>query len=300
MRRAKLAIGIIAAAAASLAVFFALSGANALITHPRGLIARGELRVIITDLVILASAAAPVYFLLFATAWRYRAGNRKAGYEPERRRNLLLDVAIWAVPAAVLVSLAVLNWRAAHELDPFRPIDGEARPLTIQVVALDWKWLFIYPEQGIAAVNFVEIPERTPIVFELAADGAPMNSFWIPQLSGQMYSMTGMSTELHLMADGPGDYAGRAAEINGPGFADMTFAVRSASAAEFESWVAGVKRSSDRLTDASYGELVKPSAAVPVILYSSVPPGLYENVVAKYSAPAGGPPAASAMPGLSQ
>src|SRR5262249_6679452 len=143
----------------------------------------------------------------------------------------------------IIAPMAVITWRSAHELDPYKPLQSEARPLMIQVVALDWKWLFIYPEEGIATVNFIQFPVHTPIQFTLTADGSPMNSFWIPQLSGQIYSMTGMTTPLHIIADEPGEYAGRANELNGKGFADMHFVAKATSQSEFDEWVASVKGS---------------------------------------------------------
>ena len=189
--------------------------------------------------------------------------------------------------------MAVRTWDATHQLDPFKPLESEVKPLTIQVVALDWKWLFIYPEQEIATVNFVQIPARTSIHFMLSADGSPMNSFWIPQLSGQIYSMSGMTTSLHMMADVPGIYTGRAAEINGEGYADMTFVVKSTTEADFDAWIASVKQSSLQLTDPIYNELIKPSIKNPVTLYSYVEKDLYNKIVMKYMHPVNNTPAQS-------
>ena len=181
--------------------------------------------------------------------------------------------------------MAFVTWNAAHELDPYKPIENGKTPLTIQVVAIDWKWLFIYPEQGIATVNFVEFPAQTPIRFELSADGSPMNSFWIPELSGQIYSMAGMATVIHMMADGPGVYPGRAAEINGKGLADMTFTAKSVWQSDFDDWVALVKRSPLKLTGPVYNELVKPSLNHPIQLYSDVESDLFNKIVMKYMHP---------------
>jgi cytochrome o ubiquinol oxidase subunit 2 len=177
--------------------------------------------------------------------------------------------------------MIVITWKATHALDPFKPLKKELKPLTIQVVALDWKWLFLYPEQGIGAVNLVQFPEHTPIHFELTADGSPMNSFWIPELSGQIYAMSGMVTQLHMMADGPGVYTGRAAEINGKGFADMTFIVKSTARSDFDAWVKHVKQSPLKLTESVYNELVKPSTAHPITLYSDVQNALFAKIVEK-------------------
>ena len=191
--------------------------------------------------------------------WKYCIKNEDAKYDPDHTYGPLGELIMWGLPSIIVVVMAIVTWDATHKLNPYKPIESEVKPLTIQVVALDWKWLFIYPEQGIATLNFFHIPEQTPIHLRLTADGSPMNSFWIPQLSGQIYSMTGMSTQLHLMADGPGEYVGRAVEINGEGYADMTFSVKSTSPKDFEDWVAEVKKSPLHLTEDVYNELVKPS-----------------------------------------
>jgi cytochrome o ubiquinol oxidase subunit 2 len=217
----------------------------------------------------------PTFIFLFVTL-------RKKG---TKSKASLKQPILWLIPTSIIAIMAVVTWDAAHKLDPFRPLKSDFKPLTIQVVALDWKWLFIYPEQGIATVNFVQFPAGVPIHFTLAADGSPMNSFWIPQLSGQIYAMTGMSTSLHLMADGPGTYTGRAAEINGEGYADMTFVVTSSSTSDFEDWVAGVKQSPEQLTEAAYNKLIKPSIRHPVTFYSSVKNDLYHEIMMKYMAP---------------
>jgi cytochrome o ubiquinol oxidase subunit 2 len=189
---------------------------------------------------------------------------------------------LWLIPTGIVAVMAVISWHYTHALDPYKPLTNGVKPLNIQVVALDWKWLFIYPEQGIATVNFVQFPANTPIHFSLAADDSPMNSFWIPELSGQIYSMTGMSTSLHVMADGPGSYRGRAAEINGVGYADMTFVAKSSETEDFAGWVASVKQSPLQLTYATYEDLIQPSIHHPVTLYSFVEEGMYHQIMMKY------------------
>jgi cytochrome o ubiquinol oxidase subunit 2 len=178
--------------------------------------------------------------------------------------------------------MAVHTWNETHELDPYKPLKSEVEPLEIQVVAMDWKWLFIYPKQGIASLNYFQFPERTPIHLKLAADGSPMNSFWLPQLSGQIYAMSGMVTQLHLMADAPGIYKGRAAEINGEGYADMTFIAKSTTESDFEEWVANVKQSPLQLNNHLYNKLIAPSLNNPTTLYSTVEEGLFNKIVMKY------------------
>ena len=275
-------IGILAILSAGLAIFFVLSSEHALITHPKGLIAREELGVISRHFLLMMIIIVPTFLALFWTVWKYRSKNIDAKFKPDATSKVSGEVILWIIPSVVIAVMSFMTWKATHKLDPYKPLVSDITPLTIQVVALDWKWLFIYPEQGIATLNFVQFPERTPIHFTLAADGSPMNSFWIPQLSGQIYAMTGMVTPLHIMADGPGEYTGRAAEINGEGYADMTFLAKSTSQPDFEDWVARVKESPLQLTDDIYDELVKPSENNPIALYSYVEKDLFNKIVMKY------------------
>ena len=286
MKRIKFIVAILAIATAAFAIFFLLRSERTLITHPKGIIAHSELKLIKTNILLMLIIIVPTLILLFVTIWKYRAKNSKAKYDPEHSHGVFGELILWIIPAIVIAVMAVVTWKATHKLDPYKPLGGEVKPITIQVVALDWKWLFIYPEQGIASLNFVQFPEKTPIHLELAADGSPMNSFWIPQLSGQIYAMTGMITQLHIMADASGEYIGRAAEINGKGFADMTFVAKSTSQMDFDEWVAYVKQSSAKLTDQIYNELVNPSRNNPVLFYSYVEPDLFNKIVMKYMHPA--------------
>lgn len=282
MKRMKLFLGILAIVCAVTAVFFVLKSEKTLLTHPKGTIAHQELNLIASSYLLMLIVVVPTLIALFVIAWKYRAKNTQARHEPDHCSQPSHEFILWAFPSVIIGILAVILWNAAHELDPYRPLKSDTRPLVIQVIALDWKWLFIYPEQGIAVVNYFQIPEKVPIHFDLAADGSPMNSFWIPQLSGQIYAMTGMQTQIHMMADGPGEYTGRAAEINGAGFADMTFRVKSTTEKEFQSWVQEVKTSPLQLTDAVYEELLKPSKKNPVVFYSHVEKNLFHHIMHKY------------------
>ncbi len=281
----KLLLGILAVLCAGTAIFFVLKSESALVANPKGLIAHKELSLIKTNILLMLVVAVPTFILLFWVAWKYRDKTSKAPHEPEHSSGVFSEVMMWLIPTSVITVMSIITWYAAHDLDPYQPIKSAVKPLKIQVVAIDWKWLFIYPEQGIATVNFVQFPDQTPIHFELAADGSPMNSFWIPQLSGQIYAMTGMVTPLHIMADGPGEYTGRAAEINGEGFADMTFVVKSTSQEEFDAWIIEVKSSELELNQIGYEELLKPSVNNPVALYSSVEQDLFQHIVMKYMHP---------------
>ncbi len=279
MTRVKFLAILLGIAIAALAIFLVVRSDAALVFHPKGIIAHSELRLIITNVCLMLSVIVPTGILLLFTAWKYRSSNVENEYRPEKIVGTWGQIGLWAIPSVVIAVMVVITWNATHTLDPYRPLKSEKEPLRIQVVALDWKWLFIYPEQGIATVNFVQFPAGIPIRFELSADNSPMNSFWIPQLSGQIYTMTGMVTPLHIMADGPGEYSGKAVEINGEGYADMTFVAKSCSQADFDEWIRSVKSSPLRLTRAEYKDLSRRSVNRQVVLFSSVEENLFFNIV---------------------
>lgn len=278
MKKGKFILGICALICLAAVFFFVLRTDIAFVTRPKGLIAHREFDLIITNVLLMLCIIIPTVILLFLAICRYRAKQSESG------KGMLRQWILWIIPSLVVVVMALITWDATHALDPYKPIESDVKPIKIQVVAMDWKWLFIYPEEGIATLNFLQFPDRTPVHFMLTADGSPMNSFWIPQLSGQIYSMTGMITQLHIMADGPGEYAGRAAEINGEGYADMTFLAKSTSQGDFEAWVDSVKQSPLQLTNQVYAELVKPSTNS-VVLFSFVENDLFNTIVKKYLPP---------------
>ncbi len=271
-----------------LAVFtFLLNGKNISVLNPQGTIADKQRDLIVIATLLMLIVVIPVYILTFAIAWRYRASNKKAKYSPNLAGNRLAETIWWGVPMMIIAILATITWTSSHELDPFKPIASSEKPVTIQVVALQWKWLFIYPEQNIASVNFVQLPVDTPVNFEITSD-APMNSFWIPNLGGQIYAMSGMTTKLHLMATNTGNFPGSSANISGKGFADMKFIAKSSSYQDFNDWVDAVKQSRNDLTQAEYAALAKPSSEKSRIYYSSVEDGLYDRVITKYTVPQNG------------
>jgi len=190
---------------------------------------------------------------------------------------------LWAIPTVFMLVLASVMWSATHKLAPQKAIASGTKPLTVQVIAMRWKWLFIYPEQNIATVNFVQVPTGTPVLFELTADEAPMSSFWIPHWGGQLYAMTGHVNPLNLLAETPGDYAGRSAEINGAGFAGMKFVAHASSKEDFDVWVKSVQLSSDVLDSEKYGMLLKPSENNTATFYSKADTDVYDNVLTKYN-----------------
>jgi cytochrome o ubiquinol oxidase subunit 2 len=282
----KFLIGLLAIVIGAIGIVVVLANENALLVHPKGIIAQSELELIITNIVLMLLIIIPSYILLFAVVWKYCIKNENAKYDPDHTFGPVGELLMWGLPSIIVIVMAVVTWVATHQLNPYKPIESDIPPLTIEVVAMDWKWLFIYPEQGIATLNYLHIPERTPIHFKLTADGSPMNSFWIPQLSGQIYSMTGMTTQLHLMANGPGKYVGRAVEINGEGYADMTFSVTSTPPNDFVDWIAQVKKSNLHLTEDAYNDLVKPSVNKSLVHFSEIEKNLYHKIIHKYMYPA--------------
>ncbi len=260
--------------------FFIFSGQLTLI-NPQGTVAIHEANLIKLLVVIMLACAVPVFLFAAFVAIRYRAGRKNAKYEPEWKLSGIGTFLKWALPITIVFTFAVINWNASHKLDPYKPIGPKQDTLIIQVISLRWKWLFIYPKEKIATVNDLVIPTKTPIEFQLTSDG-PMNSFWIPALSGQIYSMSGMGTHIHLMANLPGVFQGSAAEINGRGFSGMKFTTHALSSQDFDTWVNFAEKSSRTLTLEEYESLAKPSEDHPVTLYSHVDEDLYNKIMMKY------------------
>ena len=261
-----------------------LNGRNLQILNPQGMIALQERNLIFLAVAIMLLGAIPLLILAMYVGRTYRASNTKAKYTPDWDHNSKLQLFFWGFLGLIVSALSVIVWTSAHNLDPHNAIVINTKPMTIQVVALRWKWLFIYPDLGIATVNYVAFPEKTPVTFEITSSDSPMNSFWIPQLGGQIYAMSGMATQTHLMADGIGQYRGSTAEISGQGFAGMTFVAKSVSQSNFTSWVATVKQSPQTLTHATFSELAKPSENTPPMFYSSTESNLFNTIVLQYKA----------------
>lgn len=256
------------------------------VLQPAGQIAQNERRLIIFGAALSLVVVVPVFTLLGVFAWKYREGStKKRKYTPEADGNAWAETIWWLIPTLLIGIISVVTWRSSYALDPFKPISSTRKPLTIQVVALDWKWLFIYPAQHVASVNEVVLPVQTPVDFELTSDTV-MNSFWIPSLGGQMYAMPGMKTQLHLLADKTGIYHGSSANISGKGFAGMKFDARAVSAAGFDTWLRQVKSGNGgQLDAAAYARLAAPSQNTPVTYYPQVAAGLYDTIVMKYMMP---------------
>ena len=272
-----LAVGLVVAA---LSVYM-LSRGDIPVLNTQGLIANKQRDLIIFTVVLSLFVIVPVFVLLFGIAWKFRASNTKAKYRPDWDHSNLLEAIWWGLPFLIIVVLSWVIWVSSHELDPYRPLDSDKKPIAVQVVALQWKWLFIYPEHGVAAVNEVAFPVDTPVNFKITAD-APMNSFWIPSLGGQVYAMNGMSTKLHLMADSIGDYKGSSANISGKGFAGMKFVARAQTEKDFEKWLESAKKSDKTLDENEYNKLAKPTENAPVMTYVLGEPRLYDTIINKY------------------
>ena len=216
--------------------------------------------------------------MIVSFAWKYRASNTKADYQPKWAHSTAIEVVVWTVPCIIVAILAVITWRSTHALDPYKPLVSEHKPVTIEVVSLDWKWLFIYPEYDIATVNEIAFPVDVPVNFRITS-ASVMNSFFIPQLGSQIYSMAGMETKLHLNAREPGTYAGISANYSGAGFSGMRFKAIATSQEGFDNWVKEAKASPTTLTPEAYQELTKRSERNPVVKYASVPPSMFEFIL---------------------
>jgi len=261
-----------------------LSGCQFAILSPRGVIAASEKKLFFDALELMLIVVIPVIFLSFFIPWHYRANNEKATYRPDWGHSTLMEVIWWSIPCVIILILAILTWIRTHELDPYRPLTSTKEPVMIEAIALDWKWLFIYPQYHVAAVNFAEIPVDQPVRFFITSD-APMNSLEIPQLAGQVYAMAGMQTKLNLMATHEGVYTGLSTNFSGDGFSGMNFKVHVGSMDDFHAWIKTAQRSPKQLTMAAYNQLILPSENNPVEYFSSAEDGLFNAVIVKYMGP---------------
>lgn len=252
--------------------------------YPKGIIALEERNLLLIIQALMLFVIIPVYILTFIFSWKYRANNPKAKYDPDLVDSNLAEYIWWGVPLVLTLIIGALTWIKTYELDPYKPIESEKKTMTIQVVALQWKWLFIYPEEKIASVNFLQFPKDTPIHFEITAD-APMNSFWIPHLGGQIYAMPKMKTELYLIANEFGDFRGSSANLSGEGFAGMHFTSRSSSEEDYRAWVDSAKKMENHLSFDEYEKLALPSQNNPVALYLLEDEKLFDQIIMKYMHP---------------
>ena len=274
---------IITARCTTIAVLALLAGGcdRMVVLNPRGPIADAERGLMIDAFTVMMIVVVPVIVMALWFALRYRA-SRNARYEPTWAYSAKVDAVVWLIPALIVIAVAVLLWRSTHKLDPYREIASNAPPLDVQVVAQDWKWLFIYPEQGVASVNQLAIPAGRPISLRITSDTV-MNSFYVPALAGQIYAMAGMQTRLQLLADQPGKFVGRNTQYSGGGFSDQFFEVVAMSQADFDAWVAKVRQAPAKLDPPTYAKLAERSRLNPITLYSAVEPKLFDAIIDRYT-----------------
>ncbi len=264
-----------------------LSGCNVVLLHPSGDVAVQQRDLLLASTVLMLLIIIPVMVMTALFAWRYRQSNKDAPYEPDWHHSTGLEVAIWSAPLAIIVALGALTWISTHVLDPYRPIarigpqqavPADAKTLEVDVVALDWKWLFIYPSLGVATVNELAAPVNTPIAFKITSS-TMMNALFIPAVAGQIYAMPGMQTQLHAVINTPGQFTGFSSNYSGQGFSDMNFKVYGMTKAGFAQWVQSIKAGGGTLTRPIYTVLAEPSDAEPVRRYATVDPTLFGAIV---------------------
>ena len=260
-----------------------LSGCDSALLNPKGQIALEQRSLILTAFGLMMIVVIPAVFMAVFFAWKYRATNTNATYSPNWSHSNKVEAVVWTIPILIIIFLGVLTWKSTHALEPSKPLVSDVKPVEIDVVALDWKWLFIYPEQGIATVNQIAFPANTPVNFKITSNSV-MNSFFIPTLGSQIYAMAGMQTKLHLIANEPGTFDGISANFSGRGFSGMKFkAIATKDDAEFQQWVAKVKAAPNALTTMDdFEKLAAPSENHPVEYFSTANPELFKQVIDKF------------------
>lgn len=250
--------------------------------EPAGWVALQQKKLLIFAAILCLFVVVPVFTMLLWFAWRYREGNQKKHtYSPEWSKNTKLELLWWGIPIILIIVLGTVTWVTTHQLDPYKKITSKNKTIDVQVVALQWKWLFIYPQYGVASVNELAMPVDYPVSFRLTAD-APMSSFWVPRLGSQIYSMNSMASQLNLIANQTGKFTGYNTNINGEGYADMKFWVSAMPKNEFDTWIKTGQASSNMLTLESYQKLAKPSKNIPTKRYMLMQNDLFDTIVMKY------------------
>ncbi|WP_027162021.1 ubiquinol oxidase subunit II [Mesorhizobium sp. WSM1293] len=275
-----------------------LPGCAGGVLDPQGPIGSGNRTILLNSLAVMLAIVVPTLVALLAFAWKFRASNSDARYDPEFTYSGRIELIVWSIPTLTILFLGGLIYYGSYQLDPRKPIPSAQPPLDIQVVALDWKWLFLYPEQGVGAVNQLVIPAGVPVHFKLTS-ASVMNTFFVPQLGSMVYVMNGMQTELHLQADYEGSFFGQSAHFSGDGFSDMNFSVSAVSADAFTRWTSSLRGGGGVLNANAYRELARQSTNVPPSTFGHVQPGLFD-AVAQQILPPGPGPAESAAGGEPQ
>ena len=255
-----------------------LGGCTEGVLDPKGPIAAADRQILLNSLGIMLAIVIPVILATLGVAFWFRASNERARYRPNFAYSGRLEMLVWSIPAMTVFLVGGVAWVGSHDVSPRKPIVSTVKPLRIQVASLDWKWLFIYPDEGVASVNRLTIPVGTPISLELTSSGV-MNSFFVPQLGSQIYTMAGMITRLHLQADHSGTYRGLSAQFSGEGFADMHFDADAVTNEKFAQWLDATRSAGPELDAKTYADLAKPSAAVAPFTYRSVAPGLFGSIM---------------------
>jgi cytochrome o ubiquinol oxidase subunit 2 len=244
--------------------------------------------------VIMLAVVIPVIVCTLAFAWWFRSRNKRAQRRPDWEYSGRIEFVTWSIPALIVLFLGGIAWIGSHDLDPHQPLGSGVEPVEVEVISLDWKWLFIYPQEQVATVNELVIPVNVPVRFRLTS-GSVMNSFFVPQLGSQIYTMAGMTTHLNLMASHEGTFSGISAQFSGDGFSDMRFDVRAVPLEDYKAWLAATHASAGNLNAARYTQLANPSRDDKPVAFGEVRPGLFESVVHNHGAATGlSPPAARA------
>jgi cytochrome o ubiquinol oxidase subunit 2 len=273
---------------APLAAALPLAGCDWAVLDPKGPIGDANKTILIDSVAIMLAIVVPTIAATLAAAWWWRSSNTRARYLPDFEYSGQLELIVWAIPLLTIMLLGGVAWIGSHDLDPARPLASKEAPLNVQVVSLDWKWLFIYPDQHVASVNRLVIPAGTPIHFSLTS-GSVMTAFFVPQLGSMIYTMNRMRTQLHLAADKPGTFRGLASQLSGDGFADMHFEVVAKSAPDFYDWLGQARAAGPELTPESYIELSKQSVVAKPFTFRTVADGLFEKVLDQTLPPGPGP-----------
>lgn len=269
-------------------ISLALGGCSEGVLDPKGPVGAAERLIFLDAVYIMLTIVVPVVIAAPALAWWFRASNSTARYLPHWAYSGRIEFIVWSIPVLVIMFLGGITWIGSHDLDPAKPLQSDIAPLEVQVISLDWKWLFIYPDRNVASVNELVIPAGAPVHFSLTSSSV-MNAFFIPQLGSMIYTMNGMKTQLHLIADKPGVFHGLSTNYSGDGFSDMAFEVRAVSTNDFNNWVSSAKRSGPVLDAAAYAQLAQQSTAAQPFSYNSVQPDLFENVLSQELPPGPGP-----------
>jgi cytochrome o ubiquinol oxidase subunit 2 len=267
-------------------LILALTACNTIVLNPHGDVAAQQRDLLVQSTVLMLLIIVPVMALTVWFAWRYRHTNEAAPYEPDWDHSTRLELVIWSAPLLIIICLGALTWLGTHLLDPYRPVDRlapgqpvpqEAQPLEVDVVALDWKWLFIYPEYNVATINELAVPVNRPIAFRITASSV-MNSFYAPALAGMVYAMPGMETKLHAVLNKPGISQGLSANYSGAGFSGMRFTLRGLETAGFDRWVADVKQGGGNLTRDLYIQIERPSENEKIRRFAAVDAHLFHAI----------------------